>query len=524
MDDFNKYFKLFNKDGKNFDKWKKEKRIPSIDESIEKIGNKKRSEYPLRTIGFGDEEFYISEEEREANMHIIGQPRQGKSKLLEDQIRKDIDLGNGLCLLDPSENGDTAKKVLRYCALKGIEKVVYIDPNDCFQQNRIPTIQPIKPYPYREQSIDAIAQSLNDLFGVANQTDTNRIRRNLIAVLNIIARNNLTLYETKYFRNYTDAERLPYMNIDEDSMIIKDGFSSRSHFNQYFMTTVGRLDLFRSNPIRMMTAANTGIDFRKMVREGWVILVNLSPNRILSKTQARLLGIMIISEIIQAMTYLFETPPESVIKKVFYLYMDEAGRFATPQISELLDYFAKVGLRLIIAHHDFSQFKDKDVLTTIKNGCRIKMMFNISSYKDRLEMSEDLGYGGDIHPILAAYVNQNIPKREMIIKKDKETPVRIRVPDVPDVTRQQVSDEALKDYVKRILEQPWYLTKEEIIKQIDVRSLRANIKSPQSGKVDDTKTGSKAAVPKRVSGKLEGTVRPGDKKSSEPPPKRPIKI
>jgi hypothetical protein len=442
---------------------------------------------------------------------------------LELLIRGDIDAGNGLCFIDPTENGDTAKNILRYCALKGIQKVLYIDPDKCFDLDKIPCFNPIKEPPYREQSIDAVLESINAMFGVAQQTDTNRIRRNITAVLNILARNNKTLYETKYFRNYTDAENLPFMDIDEDSNIVKDSFRNVSHFNQYYITTVGRLDLLRSNPVKLMTAAN-GIDFRKMVREGWVIICNLSPNRSVSKTQARLLGIMIISEIIQAMSYLFAVGKEGQIIKVFYLYLDEAGRFATPQIADILTYYGKMGLRLIIAHHDFNQFDDKKVLTAIKNGCRIKMMFNVSSYKDRVEMCEDLGYGGDLHPILASYTNQNIPKREMVIKKDKETPVRIRVPFVEPVTRDDVSDVQLDEYTRSLFDNPWYLTKEEIYKQIDVRSIRTNIRSPRSREMDDSQTDSKTSVSGTVQGKLEKGIRPDNKKPSSPPPKRPIKL
>ena len=451
----------------------------------------------------GETDLLISEEEREANFHIIGQPRQGKSKLIEYNIRKDIDLGNGLCLLDPSDNGDTAKKVLRYCALKGIEKVVYIDPDTLFKFGKIATLQPLKPYPYIDQSVDTVQQSVDALFGIARQTDTNRIRRNFSSLLSVLANQGLTLYETKYFRRYQDAKTLPFLGYDEDSMIIKDNFRSLNTFETYFLTTVGRMDTFRKEPLSLITGSNTGIDFVKMIAEGWVILVNLYPRHSLSVTQARLLGILIISEIIHAADVLYHAHPEGEIKKVFYLYMDEAARFASPQIKDIIDYKGKTGIRLIVAHHGFSQFRlqgQDDVLEAIKSGCRIKMMFNVSKYKDRLEMVEDLGYGGDIPPVLAAYVNQNIPKREMVIKKDKEPPVRIRVSDVPDI---KISDKLLNSYTERILNKPWYLSKEQINEQINQRindtprPPRDNTQSAKPRTAPDSKPDSKPRLPKR---------------------------
>ena len=445
--------------------------------TAEQVVNKRlkglKSSYPVRLMGIGQDKLFITEEEREANVHIIGQPRQGKSKLIEDQIRKDIDLGNGLCLLDPSDNGDTAKKVLRYCALKGIKNVVYIDPDTLFKYGKIATIQPLKQFPYLDQSVDMLMESVNALFGISKQTDTNRIKRNFEALITLLAKRRMTLYETKYFRNYTDAKQLPFLNSDEDSRIVADGFANRPSFENYFLTTVGRLNVFRKEPISLMTAADNGIDFIKMIDEGWVILVNLHPGASLPKVQSRLLGILIISEIMHAVGVMFKWKPEGEIKRIFYLYIDEAARFASPQIEDIIEYMGKTGLRLVIAHHEFYQFRKQNqegVLKAIKNGCRIKMMFNMSDYKDRLEMCEDLGYGGEIHPTLAAYVQQNIPKREMVIKKDKETPVRIKVPNVPDISRSELPDERLEEYIRSILDQPWYLSKQQIQDQINART------------------------------------------------------
>jgi hypothetical protein len=520
------YFKILQEDGKTFDQWKKKSQIPKAEESINRIIKSSRSDYPLRALGVGDTELLISEEEREANFHIIGQPRQGKSKFIEHNIRRDIELGNGLCLLDPSDNGDTCKKILRYCALNGIEKVVYIDPDTLFRFGKIATIQPLKPQ-YLTKSVDSVMEAVNNVFGVARETDTPRIRRYLPSLLTVLANNDMTLYEAKYFRRYRDAKELPFLGYDEDSMIIRDGFRSDYTFENYFLSTVGRLDIFRKEPISLMIGANTGIDFIQMIRDGWVILVNLFPGKYLTVTQARLLGILMISEIIHAVDTLFHNG----WRGVHYLYMDEAARFATPQIEQLLSYKGKTGLRLIIAHHHFSQFRDKEVLDAIKQGCRIKMMFNISSYKDRLEMVEDLGYGGDIPPLLASYANQNIPKQQMIIKADKATPVRVRVPDVSDIPDSELSSKQLDQYIEELLQQPWYLTKEEITNQINQRyqhndrSVQPNTESSESRKVPYRKAAKPTAVPKGIQEReQQQSVSKSNEKPQNSGKRKPIKI
>jgi len=116
-------------------------------------------------------------------------------------------------------------------------------------------------------------------------------------------------------------------------------------------------------------------------------------------------------------------------------------------------------------------------------------MFNTREPKDRLEMMESLGYGGQIPPAVAAYTNKDLPRQSAIIKKNKEEPVRVRMEDTPDV---KISQEKLDAYIQKLLEQPWYLTKKEIKDQINERikdpiNERKNPVRPQPPKAPDSK-------------------------------------
>ncbi|MBV9214942.1 MAG: hypothetical protein JO053_02100, partial [Acidobacteria bacterium] len=103
-------------------------RLPSLEDVVNKQSLELLSNYPARLVGYSsEEEIYIAEEERDGNFHIIGAPKQGKSKFLIYNMIEDIKLGNGLTLLDPTSNGSTAREVLKYCASVGYEKVCLID-------------------------------------------------------------------------------------------------------------------------------------------------------------------------------------------------------------------------------------------------------------------------------------------------------------------------------------------------------------------------------------------------------------
>src|ERR1700704_6255159 len=90
---------------------------PSLEDARARIDAQLKSNHPIRALGHGSEsEVDFTEEDRESPIHILGFPGEGKSKFLEHLISQDIQRGYGACLLDPSDNGDTAYKILRYCA------------------------------------------------------------------------------------------------------------------------------------------------------------------------------------------------------------------------------------------------------------------------------------------------------------------------------------------------------------------------------------------------------------------------
>src|ERR1041384_2613811 len=81
--------------------------------------------YELRVIS---PDLFFSEEQR-PNIHVIGSSRQGKSYFIEWLMREDIDRGLGCCLLDPSAGGSTAYRLLAYCAERGKQNVLFIEPD-----------------------------------------------------------------------------------------------------------------------------------------------------------------------------------------------------------------------------------------------------------------------------------------------------------------------------------------------------------------------------------------------------------
>lgn len=388
-------------------------------------------------------------------MHIIGTTGEGKSKFLEYMIREDIDRGNGLCFLDPSDRGDTLYKVLKYCAKVGRDKVLLIDPH---HKHTYKVVCPINPFSkYKEASVANIMDTIRVLFGTADAAETPRIQRYLPAILSVLWNAKMTLHEALYFTDPLYAVQREKIlsassELDRHRLELERVFSNATYFRLNFESTINRLQPLFQSTLDLMFGYRDGVKFTDLIAEGWVILVNLYAGFGFEPIHTRLLGTTIINEIIFALDRLANRG----WKGVYYLYIDEAGRYANRNLANLLAYKRKSGLRLTVAHQYFKQFEDDYVLDAIMNLCKLKVAFNIPSREDRDKIVRNF-YGGELKDSDVSYELSNLRKQNAVIKVPKKAPMIVRVPDVPDV------DINLGPYIQEIYKNPWYKTPNEII-------------------------------------------------------------
>jgi hypothetical protein len=445
------------------------KEIPTFEDLKNRVTKGHKSKYPLRSVGVGQREVLISEEERENHLHILGTTGEGKSKFIEHLIRGDIQQGNGVCFLDPTDRAETAYNILRYCASIGFTKVCLIDPHLIHSHNRITCIQPFhRQKSFRSASVANLLDTIRILFQTKDAAETPRIQRYLSALLNVLWNAEMTLHEAIYFTEYKRStpfrkEILSYSESDDrHRLVLEEAFETYYRFNSEFASTVRRLEPFFDSTLDLMYGSESGIDFIKMITEGWVILVNLYSGLGIEPIHTRLLGTTVINELIFALDRLRNRG----WKGVYYLYIDEAGRYANRNLADLLSYKRKSGLRVTVAHQYFGQFEDKYVLDAVKQLAKNKVMFNTPGHGDRLEMVKALGYGGEIPPTLAQYANSDLPKQYAVIKIGKQPPERIRINDVPDVP---LSRKAQDSFIFKLLNQPFCKHPDDVRKEFKQR-------------------------------------------------------
>jgi hypothetical protein len=115
---------------------------------------------------------------------------------------------------------------------------------------------------------------------------------------------------------------------------------------------------FLSTPLirNIVGQAQSSMDFRKIMDEGKVLIVNLSKGKI-GEDNCSLLGAMIVTKIQLAALSRGDLPGNK--RKSFYLYVDEVHNFLTLSFADILSEARKYGLSLVLCHQYIEQLDEK---------------------------------------------------------------------------------------------------------------------------------------------------------------------
>lgn len=447
----------------------------------------------------------ISEEQRSLGFHILGAPREGKSKFLEHIVRHDIDRlvederriqqkqlepkerrSLGLLFLDPSAQGDTNDKILNYCASVGFNKVILIDP---FRINKLGRIPPINPFfmPTRR-----ITESFRVLFDVRDPGKIANIETYLRALFNVLKSCRLTLSDIlpftfapgdKDFDVYAPerwailsrargvAKTLPFGRrklLEKNIYEVDLAYRNYNTWRSEIASTVRRMNtVFQSPTSFLLYNCWDGLNFESLVSDGWIVLVSVS-DEVLDILEARLLATLVINNVI----YSIERIRRNGFNKPYSMFIDEAGEYATRQVARALYYKQKILLWPVIAHQDMGQFEDGYIERAIRIGTKIKVGFYVEDQDQRVNVVKILGYGGELEPRDVAYTLRDQEQRTMVLKVGKKDPIVCKVHDTPDAPKNE-------DFiVKHILSSDNYVTEEKIEEDYGKRHRRENTASP----------------------------------------------
>jgi len=341
---------------------------------------------------------YINPETRATHMHIIGASGEGKSKFMEHMIREDIINNNGLCLIDP--HGYLYNDIVRWCETKGMldrrnqKKIILFDPSEdkwTFGFNPLQTSGAELAF-----HVDAMVKACAKVWGGEDTDKTPLLKRCLKIIFYVLAEKNLSLLEALYLINPKDAMVRTYLTQDVTDRVIQQEWAyfndlKPKPFYDEFGSSINRMMEFLSSPIiRNIIGQIEGvIDFRKIMDEGWTILVNLSSSDKISEDNARLLGTLIVNDLF------LKAKGRPKGSRPFYLYIDECARYVNEDIGRILDEGRKFGLHLILAHQHLAQLKKagEDIYHAVMTDAKTKIIFGGLSADDAETLAKQIFLG-----------------------------------------------------------------------------------------------------------------------------------
>jgi hypothetical protein len=300
--------------------------------------------------------FGIKRRDRRSHLYLIGKTGVGKSTLMANMIRQDIENGEGLALLDP--HGDLVERVLAGVPPERQADLIHFNVPDQAHPLGFNPLEPVAP----EQRALAASGLLEVFKKIWNDSWGPRLehilRHSLLALLDqpeATLSDVLRLLDDKPFRKQV-ALRLTNRQVYDFWLHEYDGYPSR--FRAEAIAPIqNKVGAFLANPVlsRILTQSKSAFDLRQVMDRGKILLVNLAKGKI-GEDAAALLGALLVSRM--GLAALSRADQSQDNRRDFYLYLDEFPTFTTLSLANMLSELRKYRLNLVLAHQFLSQLEE----------------------------------------------------------------------------------------------------------------------------------------------------------------------
>ncbi|MDE2019075.1 MAG: type IV secretion system DNA-binding domain-containing protein [Patescibacteria group bacterium] len=309
---------------------------------------------------------YMGDEDRRRHLYLVGQTGTGKSTLIGNLVKEDIQSGKGLAIIDP--HGDLVENALGFVPKERMDDVIYFNPGDLARPMGLNMLD----YNFNrpEEKTFIINEMINifdklyDLKTTGGPMFEQYMRNALLLMMEDMPNEPTTLVEVP--RIFSDPvwrnkklERIHnpvVIDFWQKEAAKAGGDASLANMTPYITS---KFNTFISNDYMrpIVGQPKSAFNFREAMDSGKILLINLSKGRI-GDLNASLLGLIFTGKILMAALSRVEIA-DSVQRRDFYLYIDEFQNFATDSISTILSEARKYRLDLIVAHQFIAQLAEK---------------------------------------------------------------------------------------------------------------------------------------------------------------------
>lgn len=301
--------------------------------------------------------FGLTPGERRRHLYVVGKTGTGKSTLLAQIVRQDLEAGRGLALIDP--HGDLAERVLTLVPPERYPETVYLNPAD--REFPVP-LNPLHAATPAERPLVAsgVVGVLKKLSGESWGPRLEHILRNSCLALLETPHPSLALLP----RLLTDREyRRELLSHVRDPVV--RGFFLQEYESydprwraEAAAPVLTRVGAFLASPLvrNVVGAPGPGLDLRNLLDQGGILIANLSTGKI-GEDSAALLGGLLVARLQLAAMARAELPEEE--RRDFCLLVDEFQHFAGDAFLTILSEARKYHLSLVLSHQYLDQVPER---------------------------------------------------------------------------------------------------------------------------------------------------------------------
>lgn len=337
--------------------------------------------------------FGIKASDRLSHIYVIGKTGVGKTTLLETLLRSDISHGAGCALIDP--HGDFVERIAAWLPEQRRGDLVYVDVPDSLQPygyNPLTRVSPERRALVASGILDVFKKMWDDAWGARME----HILRNAILALldqpNAVLPDILHLLTNKNFRHHA----LGNITNKQVAAFWRDEFPRYSFRYQAdgIAPIQNKVGAFLADPkmYHILTRDDGGLQFRTIMDQGKILLVNLAKGKIGADSSA-LLGGLIVTSIGLAAFSRSDVP--EVSRRPFYIYVDEFQNFTTLALANMLSELRKFGIGAVLAHQYLAQL-DQDIREAVLGNAGTIASFRLGAL-DAAYMARE--FAPDIEPI-----------------------------------------------------------------------------------------------------------------------------
>jgi len=313
----------------------------------------------------------LTSSQRLKHTHVIGATGTGKSTFLLNCIVQDINLGNGIAVLDP--HGDLIQSILQWIPENRINDVIVIDPADA-------------QFPVGFNILSAHSEIEKDILSSDLVAVFRRLSTSWGDQMNSVFANAILAFlESEQGGTLVDLRRFlveksfrdNYLKTVSDPNIV---YYWQKEFPLLKSSSIGpiltRLDTFlRPKLIRNMVSQKKGLNFEEIL-DGKILLVKLSQG-LIGTENSYILGTLFVSKIYQAAMARQAISKEA--RNDFFLYIDEFQNFITPSMAGILSGARKYHVGLILAHQDMQQLTkyDSELASSVISNAGTRICFRV---------------------------------------------------------------------------------------------------------------------------------------------------